>query len=67
VVVAQIAEGVAATAMGTAAMAIEGATARTPLYHLKHMMIDALEKRLIKALKSVHAHGDVAPACCKVW
>ncbi len=26
------------------------------------MMIDALEKRLIEALKSVAAHGDVAPA-----
>ena len=25
-------------------------------------MIDALEKRLIEALKSVEAHGDVAPA-----
>jgi hypothetical protein len=29
---------------------------------LKPMMIDALEKRLIEALKSVDAHGDVAPA-----
>jgi hypothetical protein len=29
---------------------------------LKRMMIDALEKRLIEALKSVDAHGDVAPA-----
>ena len=26
------------------------------------LMIDALEKRLIEALKSVDAHGDVAPA-----
>ena len=26
------------------------------------MMSDALEKRLIEALKSVDAHGDVAPA-----
>ena len=26
------------------------------------MMIDALEKRLIEALKTVDAHGDVAPA-----
>jgi hypothetical protein len=26
------------------------------------MMIDALEKRLIEALKNVDAHGDVAPA-----
>jgi hypothetical protein len=26
------------------------------------MMIDALEKRLVEALKSVDAHGDVAPA-----
>jgi hypothetical protein len=26
------------------------------------MMIDALEKRLIEALKSVDAHGDIAPA-----
>jgi hypothetical protein len=26
------------------------------------MMIDALEKRLIQALRSVDAHGDVAPA-----
>jgi hypothetical protein len=34
----------------------------TRLYHLKHMMIDALEKRLIEALKSVDVHGDVAPA-----
>jgi len=25
-------------------------------------MIDALEKRLIEALKSVDAHGDIAPA-----
>ena len=32
------------------------------LYHMKHMMIDGLEKRLIEALKSVDAHGDVAPA-----
>ena len=31
-------------------------------YHLKHVMIDALEKRIIEALKSVEAHGDVAPA-----
>jgi hypothetical protein len=31
-------------------------------YLLKHMMIDALEKKLIEALKSVDAHGDVAPA-----
>jgi hypothetical protein len=31
-------------------------------YHMKHVMIDALEKRLIAALKSVDAHGDVAPA-----
>jgi hypothetical protein len=29
---------------------------------VKHEMIDALEKRLIEALKSVAAHGDVAPA-----
>ena len=28
---------------------------------MKHVMIDALEKRLIEALKSVDAHGDVAP------
>ena len=34
----------------------------TRLYHMKHMIIDALEKRLIEALKSVDAHGDVAPA-----
>ena len=33
----------------------------TQLYHLKHMMIDALEKRLIEALKNVDEHGDVAP------
>jgi hypothetical protein len=26
------------------------------------MMIDALERRLIEALKSVDAHGDIAPA-----
>ena len=31
-------------------------------YHLKHVMIDALEKRMIEALKRVDAHGDVAPA-----
>jgi len=29
---------------------------------MKHMTIDALEKRLVEALKSVDAHGDVAPA-----
>jgi hypothetical protein len=29
---------------------------------MKHMTIDALEERLIEALKSVDAHGDVAPA-----
>ena len=29
---------------------------------MKHVMIDALENRLIEALKSVDAHGDVAPA-----
>ena len=29
---------------------------------MKHVMIDALEKRMIEALKSVEAHGDVAPA-----
>jgi hypothetical protein len=34
----------------------------TRLYHMKHMAIDALEKRLVEALKSVDAHGDVAPA-----
>jgi hypothetical protein len=33
-----------------------------PAYLLKHTMTDALEKRLIEALKSVDAHGDVAPA-----
>ena len=26
------------------------------------VMVDALEKRLVEALKSVDAHGDVAPA-----
>ena len=31
-------------------------------YLLKRLMIDALETRLIEALKSVDAHGDVAPA-----
>ena len=31
-------------------------------YLLKHMIIDALEKRLVEALKSVDAHGDIAPA-----
>jgi hypothetical protein len=36
-------------------------TASRP-YLLKPMMIDALEKRLIEALKIVDAHGDVAPA-----
>ena len=30
--------------------------------YLQHIMIDALEKRLFEALKSVDAHGDVAPA-----
>jgi hypothetical protein len=30
--------------------------------HERAAMIDALEKRLIEALKSVDAHGDVAPA-----
>ena len=34
----------------------------TRLHHMKHMTIDALEKRLVEALKSVDAHGDVAPA-----
>src|SRR5271155_3664023 len=34
----------------------------TRLYHKKHMILDALEKRLIEALKSVDAHGDIAPA-----
>ena len=29
---------------------------------MRRMMIDAPEKRLIEALKSVDAHGDVAPA-----
>jgi len=29
---------------------------------VNHVMTDALEKRLIEALKSVDAHGDVAPA-----
>ena len=29
---------------------------------MKQMTIDALEKRLVEALKSVDAHGDVAPA-----
>ena len=32
------------------------------VYHMKDMIIDALEKRLVEALKSVDAHGDVAPA-----
>lgn len=31
-------------------------------YHLKDVMIEALEKRMIEALKSVEAHGDVGPA-----
>jgi hypothetical protein len=31
-------------------------------YHLKHMMVDVFEKRLIEALKRVEADGDVAPA-----
>jgi hypothetical protein len=31
-------------------------------YLLKRLMIDALETRLIETLKSVDAHGDVAPA-----
>ena len=31
-------------------------------YLLKRTMIDAYETRLIEALKSVDAHGDVAPA-----
>ena len=34
----------------------------TRLYHMEHMAIDALEKRLVEALKSVDVHGDVAPA-----
>jgi hypothetical protein len=29
---------------------------------MKHMSIDGLEKRIVAALKSVDAHGDVAPA-----
>src|SRR5215469_12049670 len=29
---------------------------------MKCMVTDALEKRLVEALKSVDAHGDVAPA-----
>jgi hypothetical protein len=33
-----------------------------PPYHLKPMTTDALELRLIEALKTVDAHGDVAPA-----
>jgi hypothetical protein len=36
-----------------------------PLFESEHsqqMMIDALEKRLIEALKTVDAHGDVAPS-----
>jgi hypothetical protein len=41
---------------------LEALQQATRLYHLKHMMIDALEKRLIEALKSVDAHGDVALA-----
>ncbi len=32
------------------------------VYHMRHMAIDALEKRLVEAPKSVDAHGDVAPA-----
>ena len=30
-------------------------------YQLENVMINVLEKRLIEALKSVEAHGDVAP------
>ena len=29
---------------------------------MKHMIIDSLEKKLIEALRSVDANGDVAPA-----
>src|SRR5208337_5274462 len=32
------------------------------VYDKKHMIFDALEKRLVEALKSVDANGDVAPA-----
>jgi hypothetical protein len=39
----------------------QACTASRP-YLLKHVMSDALEKRLIEALKSVDTHGDVAPA-----
>ena len=42
--------------------AVNSLATATQVYHLNHMMIDALEKRLIEALKSVDAHGDVAPA-----
>ncbi len=31
-------------------------------YHFEHVMIDALEKRMLEALKSVETHGDVAHA-----
>ena len=34
----------------------------TQAHLLKHVMSDAIEKRLIEALKSVDAHGDVVPA-----
>jgi hypothetical protein len=34
----------------------------TRRYQLEHMMIEALEARLIEALKIVDVHGDVAPA-----
>ena len=44
------------------AAAVDSLETATQVYHLKHMMIDAREKRLIEALKSVDAHGDVAPA-----
>jgi hypothetical protein len=41
---------------------VHQACAASRPYLLKHVMIDALEKRLIEALRSVDAHGDVAPA-----
>jgi hypothetical protein len=31
-------------------------------YHLRRVMMDAHEKRLIEALKKVDRHGDIAPA-----
>jgi hypothetical protein len=51
-----------ARAIGPFALCHERLAQASRRDHLKHVMIDALEKRMIEALKSVEAHGDVAPA-----